>query len=78
MILAEEASLVEGRDLVEVIDLDMPLESFGADLDLDSMSVASSSGSHLEFKYDSDVLCSLGDFRDPWADEPPFRDLVNC
>ncbi|KAF0314389.1 Transcription factor SOX-4 [Amphibalanus amphitrite] len=36
------------------------------------------SGSHLEFKYDSDVLCSLGDFRDPWADEPPFRDLVNC
>ncbi|XP_043241468.1 transcription factor SOX-4-like [Amphibalanus amphitrite] len=72
----DELLQLKVADLVS--DLDMPLESFGADLDLDSMSVASSSGSHLEFKYDSDVLCSLGDFRDPWADEPPFRDLVNC
>ena len=72
----DELLQLKVADLVS--ELDMPLDSFGADLDLDNMSVASSSGSHLEFKYDSDVLSGLGDFRDPWADEPPFRDLVNC
>ncbi|XP_037084882.1 transcription factor SOX-4-like [Pollicipes pollicipes] len=61
-----------------VTELDMPLDALASDLDLDGMSVSSSSGSHLEFKYDHDVLSGLGDFRDPWADEPPFRDLIDC
>jgi len=72
----DELLQLKVADLVS--ELDMPLDSLANDLDLDAMSTSSSAGSHLEFKYDRDMLSGFGDFRDPWAEEPPFRDLINC
>ncbi|KAF0314663.1 Transcription factor Sox-11-B [Amphibalanus amphitrite] len=73
----DELLQLKVADLVSELEM-MPLDSLTSELELDALSVASSSGSHLEFRYDRDVLCALGDLQDPWADEPPFADLVGC
>ena len=59
-----------------VSELEMPLDSFASEFDLDGL--ATSGGANLGFRYDRDVLSGLGDLQDPWADEPPFGDLVGC